>query len=204
MAPEIAAQAFERGHASLMPVRHLPSPFGPQYAGFVDRLYYHALEGRLRARSRKGQIHILFNGDTMPIANAQRSVAHAQDYGGYHLTFPIPQRLRGIAKQHGLKRLPAAAILVPARTKPPAGVGYRNYFPVFNRGSCCGLFSSQSRGYDKNNVGKILLTGSSPVMGNRAPALDSSARTIEGAQISKAAAPTKTLLRVIRSSTWSF
>jgi hypothetical protein len=29
---------------SLMPVRRLPPRFGPQYAGFVERLYFHTLD----------------------------------------------------------------------------------------------------------------------------------------------------------------
>jgi hypothetical protein len=65
---------------SLMPVRRLPPPFGPQYAGFVDRLYFHSLDSALR-RVRPGQMSMKFNRKIMPVAEAQRLVAHAQDYG---------------------------------------------------------------------------------------------------------------------------
>jgi hypothetical protein len=76
----ICAPAIVRA-ASLMPVRRLPPPFGPQYAGFVDRLYFHALDGSLRAALRAGQTSIHFNHTIMPVAKAQRLVAYAQDYG---------------------------------------------------------------------------------------------------------------------------
>jgi hypothetical protein len=66
---------------SLMPVCRLPLPFGPQYAGFVDRLYYHSLDSSLRAGLRAGQTSIHFNGKIVPVADARRQVAHAQDYG---------------------------------------------------------------------------------------------------------------------------
>jgi hypothetical protein len=67
--------------ASLMPVRRPPPPFGPQYAGFVERLYLHALDGRLRTGLRAGQTSIHFNGEILPIADARRQVARARDYG---------------------------------------------------------------------------------------------------------------------------
>ena len=76
----ICAPAIVRA-ASLMPVRRPLPPFGPQYAGFVDRLYFHTLDGSLRAGLRAGQTSIHFNGTIMPVAKAQRLVAHAQDYG---------------------------------------------------------------------------------------------------------------------------
>ena len=66
---------------SLMPVRRLPPPFGPQYAGFVERLYLHALDSRLQAGLRARQTGIHFNGKTLPVADAQRTVARARDYG---------------------------------------------------------------------------------------------------------------------------
>jgi hypothetical protein len=66
---------------SLMPVRRLPPPFGPQYAGFVERLYYHALDGRLRAGLLAGQTSIHFNGGVISVADARRRVSYAQDYG---------------------------------------------------------------------------------------------------------------------------
>ena len=76
----ICAPAIVRA-TSLMPVRGLRGPIGPQYAGFCDRLFYHSLDGSLRAGLRAGQTSIHFNGTTMPVAKAQRLVAHAQDYG---------------------------------------------------------------------------------------------------------------------------
>jgi hypothetical protein len=44
---------------SLMPVRRLPFPFGPQSAGFVERLYLHALERSLQAALRTGRTNIV-------------------------------------------------------------------------------------------------------------------------------------------------
>jgi hypothetical protein len=76
----ICAPAIVR-FESLMPVRRLPPPFGPQYAGFVERLYFHALDASLRAGLRAGHTSIHFNNRMMPVAKAQRIVAHAQDYG---------------------------------------------------------------------------------------------------------------------------
>ena len=83
----LCAPAIVRA-ASLMPVRRPLPPFGPQYAGFVDRLYFHTLDGSLRAELRAGQTSIHFNGTIIPVAKAQRLVAHAQVMDGYHLTFP--------------------------------------------------------------------------------------------------------------------
>jgi hypothetical protein len=76
----LCAPAIVRA-TSLMPVRRPPPPFGPQYAGFVDRLYFHALDGSLRIGLRAGQTSIHFNGTIMPVAEAQRIVTRAQDYG---------------------------------------------------------------------------------------------------------------------------
>ena len=67
--------------ASLMPVRRLPPPFGPQYAGYVDRLYFHALDRSLQAGLQARQTNICFNGKIMLVADAQRIVGHARDYG---------------------------------------------------------------------------------------------------------------------------
>jgi hypothetical protein len=66
---------------SLMPVRRLPLPFGPQYAGYCERLFYHALDGRLQTGLRAGETSIYFNGKIFPVADAQRIVARARDYG---------------------------------------------------------------------------------------------------------------------------
>ena len=65
---------------SLMPVRRLPPPFGPQYAGFVERIYLRGLYNSLRAL-RPGQTSITGGGRTTSIADARRTVARAQDYG---------------------------------------------------------------------------------------------------------------------------
>jgi hypothetical protein len=76
----ICAPAIVRA-TSLMPVCRPPPPFGPQYAGFVERLYLHALDGRLRTGLRAGQTSIHFNGKILPIADARQQVARARDYG---------------------------------------------------------------------------------------------------------------------------
>jgi hypothetical protein len=62
---------------SRMPVRRLPPPFGPQYAGFVERLMYHALDSNLRA----GRMNTVLNGKIIPEADARRLVARAREYG---------------------------------------------------------------------------------------------------------------------------
>ena len=67
--------------ASLMPVRRLPPPFGPQYAGYVDRLYFHALDRSLQTGLQARQTNIFFNGKIMLVADAQRIVGRAHDYG---------------------------------------------------------------------------------------------------------------------------
>ena len=72
----LCAPAIVRA-ASLMPVRRLPPPFGPQYAGFVERLMYQSLESNLRA----GRMSTTLNGKIIPEADARRMVARAQDYG---------------------------------------------------------------------------------------------------------------------------
>ena len=72
----ICAPAIVRA-TSLMPVRRLPPPFGPQYAGFCERLMYHSLDCGLRA----GRITTVLNGKVVQEADARRLVAHAQDYG---------------------------------------------------------------------------------------------------------------------------
>ncbi len=72
----ICAPAIVRA-TSLMPVRRPPPPFGPQYAGFCERLLYHSLDSDLRA----GRMSTVLNGEIIPEADARRMVAHAQDYG---------------------------------------------------------------------------------------------------------------------------
>jgi hypothetical protein len=66
---------------NLMPVRRLPFPFGPQYAGFVERLYLHALESSLQAGLRAGRTSIEVGGRTIPVDSARRHVAFAQAHG---------------------------------------------------------------------------------------------------------------------------
>ena len=63
--------------ASLMPVRSLRGPIGPQYAGFVERLFFHSLDKDLRT----GRMSTVLNGNIVPEAEAGRLVAHAQAQG---------------------------------------------------------------------------------------------------------------------------
>jgi hypothetical protein len=63
--------------ASLMPVRRLRGPIGPQYAGFCERLFYHSLDGNLRA----GRMSTNLNGKIVPAADARRMVAYARAQG---------------------------------------------------------------------------------------------------------------------------
>ena len=67
--------------ANLMPVRRLPFPFGPQYAGFVERLYFHALERSLQAALREGAASGEVCGRSIPVDVARREVAYAQAHG---------------------------------------------------------------------------------------------------------------------------
>ncbi len=69
----IGAPAIVRA-ASLMPVRSLRGPIGPQYAGFCERLFYHSLDSNLRA----GRMSTVLNGKIVPAAEARRMVAHAR------------------------------------------------------------------------------------------------------------------------------
>ena len=52
---------------SLMPVRRPPPPFGPQYAGFCERLLYHSLDSDLRA----GRMSTVLNGKIIPEDDAR-------------------------------------------------------------------------------------------------------------------------------------
>ena len=72
----ICAPAIVRA-ANLMPVRRLSPSFGPQYAGFVERLMYQSLDSNLKA----GRMSTLLNGKIIADADARRMVARAQDYG---------------------------------------------------------------------------------------------------------------------------
>jgi hypothetical protein len=66
---------------SLMAVRRLPFPFGPRYAGYVDRLFLHSLESSLQAGLRAGRTSIEVGGRTIPVDSARRHVAFAQAHG---------------------------------------------------------------------------------------------------------------------------
>lgn len=49
--------------------------------GDVERLYFEALKSGLQHSVRSGRASVTVCSHTMPIADAQRSVARAQDYG---------------------------------------------------------------------------------------------------------------------------
>ena len=72
----ICAPAIVRA-TSLMPVRRLRGPIGPQYAGFCERLFYHSLDSNLRA----GRMSTVLNGKIVPAADARRMVAYARVQG---------------------------------------------------------------------------------------------------------------------------
>jgi hypothetical protein len=67
--------------ANLMSVRRLPFPFGPQYAGYLERLYLHALEGSLQTALRGGRANIDLNGQVIAREDGGRHVAWAQAHG---------------------------------------------------------------------------------------------------------------------------
>src|ERR1039458_9076905 len=73
----LCAPAIVRA-TNLMPVRRLSFPFGPQYAGFVERLYFHALESHVR-NLKAGQTSIFFNHHIMAVEDARRKVEYAAD-----------------------------------------------------------------------------------------------------------------------------
>jgi len=62
---------------NLMPVRGFPLPFDPQYAGYCERLFFHALDNNLMAR----RMSTILNGKMLPASQAQRIVARARAYG---------------------------------------------------------------------------------------------------------------------------
>ena len=76
----ICAPAIVRA-ANLMPVRRLPFPFGRQYAGFIERLSFHTLEGSLQAALRERRTGVEVCGHSIPIDTARRRVAYAQAHG---------------------------------------------------------------------------------------------------------------------------
>jgi hypothetical protein len=78
----LSAPAIVRA-ANLMPVRRLPFPNGPQYAGYVDRLFLHSIESSLQDALRRG-LTILdqsYYRDEISVESAQRKVAFAQAHG---------------------------------------------------------------------------------------------------------------------------
>jgi hypothetical protein len=66
---------------NLMPVRRLPFPYGPQYAGYVDRLFLHSIESSLKACLRAGRTIVEVGSQKIPVESAQRTVAFAQAHG---------------------------------------------------------------------------------------------------------------------------
>ena len=72
----ICAPAIVRA-ASLMPVRRLRGPIGPQYAGFCERLMYQSLDSNLRA----GQMSTVLNGKIISKADARRMLSYARAQG---------------------------------------------------------------------------------------------------------------------------
>src|ERR1700736_2225891 len=72
----ICAPAIVRA-TSLMPVRRLRGPIGPQYAGFCERLMYQSLDSNLRT----GQMNTVLNRKTIPEDDARRMVAYARAQG---------------------------------------------------------------------------------------------------------------------------
>jgi hypothetical protein len=78
----LCAPAIVRA-ANLMPARRLPFPYGPQYAGYVDRLFLHSIESSLQDALRRG-LTILdqsYYRDEISVESAQRKVAFAQAHG---------------------------------------------------------------------------------------------------------------------------
>jgi hypothetical protein len=88
----IFAPAIVRA-TSLMPVRRLRA-VGHQYAGFVERLYFHALDSDLRV----GQMSTHLNGKIVSMADARQRVARARTYG----LLPACVRPKSFLKGEGL------------------------------------------------------------------------------------------------------
>ena len=74
----LCAPAIVRA-TNLMPVRRLPFPFGPQTAGFVERLRFQFLEGALRSGWDDKRHGPVVGG--ISEAQARRTVAYAQAHG---------------------------------------------------------------------------------------------------------------------------
>ena len=64
---------------NLMPVRRLPFPYGPWYAGFVERLRFHFLEGAVRSGWNDERHGPVVGG--MSEAQARSAVSFAQAHG---------------------------------------------------------------------------------------------------------------------------
>jgi hypothetical protein len=78
----LCAPAIVRA-ANIMTVRRLPFPYGPQYAGFVERLFLHSIESSLQDALRRG-LTILdqsYYRDEISVESAQQKVAFAQAHG---------------------------------------------------------------------------------------------------------------------------
>jgi hypothetical protein len=69
-------------HATnLMPVRRLPFPNGPQYAGYVDRLFLHSIESSLKVCLRAGRTIVEVGSHKIPVERAEQTVTFAQAHG---------------------------------------------------------------------------------------------------------------------------
>jgi hypothetical protein len=68
---------------NLMPVRRLLFPYGPQYAGFVERLFLHAIESSLQSALRAGRtiLEQSFYRDEISVESARRTAASARAHG---------------------------------------------------------------------------------------------------------------------------
>lgn len=82
-----------------MPVRRLPPPFGPQYAGFVERLMYQSLAGNLRT----GQMSTVLNGKIVSATDARRLVARARTYGWLPPYIPVTAMIEGAGQMNDIK-----------------------------------------------------------------------------------------------------
>ena len=65
--------------ANLMPVRRLPFPYGPQYAGFVERLRFHFLESAVRSGPDDARHGPVVGG--ISETQARSAVSFAQAHG---------------------------------------------------------------------------------------------------------------------------
>ena len=74
----LCAPAIVRA-TNLMPVRRLPFPYGPQYAGYVERLRFQFLEGALRSGWDDKRHGPVVGG--ISEAQARKAVDYAQAHG---------------------------------------------------------------------------------------------------------------------------